>query len=56
MLSGGLKVAKHCFPHSLIVSSDHLEGAAAVADELTVEISPILAAQLQQMCFRYHQK
>lgn len=44
MLSGGLKVAKHCFPHSLVVSS---------GISITVDTSKILATQLQQMSFRY---
>lgn len=47
MLSGGVKVAKHCFPHSLIVFQETL---------MTVEISQILETQLQQMCFRYSKK
>ncbi|XP_046437545.1 centrosomal protein of 41 kDa B-like [Daphnia pulex] len=44
MLSGGLKVAKHCFPHSLVVTS---------GITMSVETSQILTAQLQQMSFRY---
>lgn len=48
MLSGGLKVAKHCFPHSLVVSSQDGSNNA-----LTTEHSQILATQLQQMSFRY---
>jgi len=43
MLSGGLRVAKQCFPHSLVVHQE----------EMTVEISRILVSQLQQMSFRY---
>lgn len=44
MLSGGLKVAKYCFPHSLVVIPDI---------GMTIDISKILATQLQQMSFRY---
>ncbi|XP_057365560.1 centrosomal protein of 41 kDa-like [Daphnia carinata] len=44
MLSGGLKVAKHCFPHSLVVIPEVT---------MTVEKSQILETQLQQMSFRY---
>ena len=44
VLSGGLRVAKQCFPHSLIVSREEV---------MTAEISRILDSQLQQMCFRY---
>ena len=47
MLSGGVKVAKHCFPHSLVVFEE---------TPMTVEISQILDTQLQQMSFRYSKK
>lgn len=45
MLSGGLKVAKYCFPHSLVVM--------ALGKAISIEVSKILATQLQQMSFRF---
>lgn len=44
MLSGGIKVAKHCFPHSLVVPP---------SVQMSADIGKILVSQLQQMSLRY---
>ena len=44
VLSGGLKVAKLCFPHSLISQE---------SNGMSVETAKILSTQLQQMSYRY---
>jgi len=46
MLSGGLKVARQCFPHSLVVAGDS-------ATAVSADTAKILTTQLQQMAFRY---